>query len=117
MNCLIDQLTLRINGIYNKLVEKHEIVTARKIKNIFVGKDMNEKKLMETFTSHNEMMKSRVGIDFSKSTFTRYNTTYDHIIKFLKHQYDLDDIRLKDLHFSFITKFGAFFESGRKVQS
>ena len=114
VNCLIDQLTLKINGIYNKLVERQETITAKKIKNIFVGKDNNQKTLMETFTSHNEMMKSGIGIDFSKSTFTRYSTTYDHITRFLKHQYDLDDIRLKELQFSFITNLEHFLKVERK---
>src|SRR5688500_10049481 len=81
VNALID-LTLRLHGIYNKLVENQQIITARKVKSIFLGKEMNNKTLLEIFKIHNEMMQSRVGIDFSQSTFTRYKTTYDHIIQF-----------------------------------
>ena len=53
------------------------MATAKKIKNIFLGKDENKKTLLEVFSLHNKMMSSRVAIDFSKSTFTRYGTTYD----------------------------------------
>jgi hypothetical protein len=32
MNCLIDTLILKLNKIYNKLVENDEIITATRIK-------------------------------------------------------------------------------------
>lgn len=81
VNSLIDTLILKINKIYSKLVEADEVITAVKIKSIFLGQDIKKKSLLQVFTLHNEMIRSRVGIDFSKSTFTRYKTTYDHIIQ------------------------------------
>jgi hypothetical protein len=114
INSLIDILTVKLNRIYNRLVENEEIITARKIKNIFLGKDVNKKTLLEAFVLHNEMMKSRVGIDFAESTFTRYHTTNDHIIQFLRHQYNFNDIQLKNIQFSFITNLEHFLKVVRK---
>jgi hypothetical protein len=70
--------------------------------------------LLEVFALHNEMMRSRVDVDFSKSTFTRYSTTYDHIIQFLKQEYNLNDIMLKDIPYSFSTDFEHFLKVTRK---
>src|SRR5688572_1182245 len=39
VNSLIDMLTLKLNKIYSKLVENEETVTARKVKDIYHGKD------------------------------------------------------------------------------
>ena len=82
VNSLIDMMVLKLNKIYNKLVENDEKISANRIKEIFLGKNIKHRSLMEVFSLHNEMMRGRVGIDFSKSTFTRYCTTYDHITNF-----------------------------------
>src|SRR5688572_4113090 len=60
------------------------------------------------------MMSSRVGIDFSKSTFTSYGTTYGHISQFLKEHYKLDDIILIEIQYSFITDLEHFLKVTRK---
>ncbi len=114
VNSLIDLLTLMLNKIYSKLVENEETITARKVKDIYLGKDVKKKSLLEVFALHNEMMRSRVGVDFSRSTFTQYSTTYDHIIQFLKQDYNLNDSMLKDIPYSFITDFEHFLKVTRK---
>ena len=114
VNALIDNLTLKLNKIYNKLVEKDEIITARRIKYIFEGNDQKRKTLLEAFRQHNEKMQQRVGIDFSKSTFTRYKTTCDHISEFLSYQFSASDIFLHQIQFSFITQLEHFLKVVRK---
>jgi hypothetical protein len=79
-----------------------------------LGKEQSKKSLLEAFTDHNQMMASRVGIDFSKSTYTRYSTTKDHVKAFLKQQYDLADIQLRQLRYSFITDLEHFLKIIRK---
>ncbi|MEO5600738.1 MAG: Arm DNA-binding domain-containing protein [Cyclobacteriaceae bacterium] len=103
VNSLIDKLILKLNKIYQRLVENDEMITATRIKEIYLGKDVRNRTLLEVFELHNEMMKSRVGVDFSTSTYTRYQTTYDHVSNFLLHQYKMEDIFLKQIQYSFIT--------------
>ena len=114
VNSLIDMMVLKLNKIYNKLVENDEKISANRIKEIFLGKNIKHRSLMEVFSLHNEMMRGRVGIDFSKSTFTRYCATYDHIAQFLRQYYRLHDIMLRDIQFSFITDLEHFLKVTRK---
>ena len=114
INALIDKLMLRLNKIYARLVEEDDVVTADKIKQIFQGKETVRKTLLEAFDHHNQMMKSRVGIDFSPSTYTRYKTTYDHIKNFLLHQYSQSDIFLQQIRYSFITDLEHYLKVVRK---
>jgi hypothetical protein len=88
VNSLIDWLTLKLNKIYSKLVENEETVTASKVKDIYLGNDVKKKNLLEVFSLHNEMMRSSRS-RFFEINFARYSTTYDHIIQFLKQQYNL----------------------------
>jgi site-specific recombinase XerD len=114
INTLLDNTSLKINKIYNKLLENNEPITAQRIKDIYFGKDERKKFLLEAFADHNQMMASRVGIDFSKSTYTRYSTTRDHVEAFLKHQYNLEDIYLTQLKYSFITDLEQFLKVIKK---
>lgn len=114
INALIDKLMLRLNKIYAGLVEEDDVVTADKIKQIFQGKEPVRKTLLEAFDHHNLMMKSRVGIDFSPSTYTRYKTTYDHIKNFLLHQYSQSDIFLQQIRYPFITDLEHYLKVVRK---
>ena len=114
VNSLIDSFILKSNKIYSNLIENNYIVSAKKIKEILLGRNVQRKKLGEVFALHNESMSQRVGIDFSKSTFTRYSTTYDHVTQFLKQQYNVDDIFLKDIKYSFITDLEHFLKVTRK---
>ncbi|MEX2230576.1 MAG: site-specific integrase [Cyclobacteriaceae bacterium] len=114
INSLIDTLILKLNKIYNKLVENDEIVTATRIKDIYLGKDVRNRTLLEVFKLHNEMVKSRVGVDFSTSTYTRYQTTFDHVSNFLLHQYKLNDILLKQIQYPFITDLEHYLKTNRK---
>ena len=114
VNTLIDNFTLKLNKIYNQLCESDEIITARRIKDIFLGNDQKRKSLLQAFRGHNEMVHARIGVDFSKSTYTRYKTTCDHISEFLKHQYSRSDIFLQQIQYSFITDLEHFLKVVRK---
>lgn len=114
VNSLIDNLILKLNRIYTKLLERDEVITARRIKFIFDGSDEKKKTLLEAFSQHNEKMQQRVGIDFSKSTYTRYKTTYDHICEFLKYQYRASDVTLHQIQYSFVTHLEHFLKVVRK---
>jgi hypothetical protein len=80
INSLIDSLILRLNRIYQELIERDGIITASHIKEIFEDKTAKQKTLVAVFDQHNRMMESRVGIDFAKATFTPYKTTLDQAI-------------------------------------
>src|SRR5690606_435595 len=103
MNNHIEASIVKLNRIHSRMIEDGDIITAEKIKEIFAGNTVQRKTLVEVFRYHNEMMKSRVGIDFSQSTMTRYNTTLDHIQNFLQHTYHKQDIFLHQIQYGLIT--------------
>lgn len=114
INNLIETMIIKVNRIHRKLIEGDEIVSVEKIKEICSGKAIPKKTLLEVFQHHNEMMKSRVGIDFSQSTMTRYNTTLDHVQNFLQHTYNKQDIFLQQVQFTLITDLEHYLKVQRK---
>jgi integrase/recombinase XerD len=56
INTLLDNTILKVNKIYSKLLENGELISARRIKDIYVGSDKRKKSLLQAFTDHNQMM-------------------------------------------------------------
>ncbi|RAW01080.1 site-specific integrase [Pseudochryseolinea flava] len=114
INSLIDTWIFKIHKAYKDLIQKDHIVNGEMIKNILLGINENKKSLLQAFVTHNEIIRSRIGIDFSKSTFTRYETTKDHVSNFLKYFYKVEDVLFDKLSYSFITDFEHYLKVVRK---
>ena len=50
------------------------MITAEKIKNVYLGKNSNQKMLLAIFQEHNDKVNELVGKDFSDGTAERYKT-------------------------------------------
>ena len=59
-------------------------ITALLIKNIFTGKDENQKMLLKIFQDHNNQVEKLVGKDFALGALERYKTAKKHVQAFIK---------------------------------
>ncbi|TCZ69622.1 site-specific integrase [Flaviaesturariibacter aridisoli] len=80
----------------------------------FFGRDANQMTLMELITYHNKEFESRVGIDFSYSTFEKYDILRRKVETFIAHKYQKKDIKLKDLSHGFMADFEFYLKSNDK---
>jgi site-specific recombinase XerD len=108
INKSIELVVNKINEIHNSLIQNNKFVSAKAITNKYLGRDQLGKTLLEVFDYHNELMKAGIGIKFAKSTFVKYNTTYNHLEEFIKHEYNVPDLLLFELNHAFITSFDHF---------
>lgn len=114
INNHLDNLKLKLNKLYNKLVDSDIEMTAELLKKMINGTaDEKKKTLIDVFTFHNLQLQKQIGKEFSLSTYKRYETTLMHIKEFLKFHYKKDDILLKDLNYSFITNFEFYLKTER----
>ena len=108
INKSIELVVNKINEIHNSLIQNNKFVSAKAITNKYLGRDQLGKTLLEVFDYHNELMKAGIGIKFAKSTFVKYNTTFNHLEEFIKHEYNVPDLMLLELNHTFITSFDHF---------
>ncbi|HSD08183.1 site-specific integrase [Flavobacterium sp.] len=73
-----------------------------------------EKKLIEVFEMHNDSMKKLIGIEYSKSTHSKFIEAKKHTEDFLKFKYKKKDINLIDLNLKFLHEFEMYLKSERK---
>jgi len=107
-NTLVDNTQAALFKVYRELQERNNYVTAEKIKNVFLGHEQKQNTLLELFSSHNEVRKSKIGVTVTKSTYLQYVLTRRYIAEFLESKYSLTDIPVMEINREFIAEFETY---------
>ena len=108
LNEYLDLLRSKVYAAQRDLMEEHKHITAEALRNRVQGIAEEQKTLTEVFGYHNQLMKEKVPGEYSKTTLTRYETTFKHVKEFVRHKYRTDDLYLNQLNHEFITEFDHF---------
>ncbi|HSF54456.1 MAG TPA: site-specific integrase [Algoriphagus sp.] len=114
LNEYLDSIRLKVMQARFKLTDQGKELSAERLKNLLLGLDDENKKLLEVFRSHNERMASLVGIEFAPGTLERYKTSYDHTHSFIRWKYNKEDIEIRKLDYEFIADYQYWLKSVRK---
>ncbi|RYE29228.1 MAG: site-specific integrase [Sphingobacteriales bacterium] len=75
------------------------------------GIEQRSHTLVQVFRQHNDQLKSLIGKDNSKATYTKYRTTLDHTISFLQWKFKRSDFEITAINYSFINDFEFWLKS------
>ena len=115
-NRQLDIIKNRIYEIYqNFLKEDTDFVTAKGIRDEYIGVNKNRKLILELFDEHNLRMERLVGKEFSFRTLQRYKTTKKHLAKYIKSGYSLEDLPLKRIDVKYINGFIYFLKAEQNL--
>jgi len=90
------------------LQEKESNTSPERIKNIFFGIEIKNQMLLDLFRRHNEDIHKLIGVSKSMVSYNKYDITYRRLTSFLKEEYHVSDISLKEINHKFITDFEAY---------
>ena len=110
-NSILESIKTTMTKIYRDLQEKESSVTPERIKNIFFGIESKNQMLLELFKQHNEGIHKLIGISKSIVCYNKYDITYRRLTSFLKEEYHISDISLKEINHKFISDFEAYMRS------
>lgn len=113
LNRYMNSIRSKIYKIQEKLSENGDLVTSKKIKNIYLGKDNSHKMLLEIFQEHNDQVDSLIGKDFAAGTAERYKTARKHVKDYIKKEYKVKDIPVTDVDHKFITGLEYYLKTTR----
>ena len=113
INRYMDAVKSKIYSIQGQLTDKREIITAKKIKQIYQGKANNQKMLLEIFQSHNNKVEKLIGKEFAPGTLERYKTAKKHVEDYIKLEYNLTDIPVRDVDHKFISGLEYYLKTER----
>lgn len=114
LNVHLDALATQIHLAETYLLNRSKEITAEALKNHLLGQSEGKKMIMEIFKSHNDQMKTLIGIDYTAGTMQRFQTSFDHTRNFIKSFYCKDDIPLSELNFEFVQEYFYWLKTVRK---
>ena len=117
INSYLDILRNKIYETEKWLVNNNQEINAQTFKNKFLGVEEKQRKLIIIFEDHNKRMKELVGKKFSINTYKKYETTLSHTREFLKYQYSLNDISIKQVDIDFINDFDFYLRNTKNCNN
>ena len=111
LNHHIDIWETKAYDIHSKLVIKKKPFNAELIKNKLLNKEQAHKMLLAVYDEHNDQIEQLVGLDFSYGAFRRHIRTRNHLEAFIKKEYSLSDIFVKEVDLQFINRFHYFLKT------
>lgn len=107
-NLYIEAIRSKIFQIHRELESNGRDITVETVRNKYFGVEEERKTLLQVFTEHNIEARSLIGKGYVDKTVQRFETTARYLSEFIKAEYNLSDIALKELDLAFIRKFDVF---------
>ncbi|RXG11238.1 site-specific recombinase XerD [Leeuwenhoekiella aestuarii] len=104
----------KVYSIQQNFERENSSYSAFDIRDVLIGKDKTQKKLLEIFQEHNDKVESLIGKDFAAGTAERYRTCKKHVEAYIKQKYQRNDIPVQDVDHKFITGLEYYLKTTRK---
>ena len=108
INALAENTKAAIYKVYRELQERDNYVTAERVKNVFLGAETKQQTLLELFDRHNRERETQIGVTICKINYYYYIRTRALLSDFLRQQYNVSDIPIRDIDQRFITNFRTY---------
>ena len=109
LNAYLDSVYSNLLDCHKELLEENRVVSSNAIKSRYLGEDDNSKTLRELIKYHNENM----SVVLKEGTMKNYYTTEKYLYRFLAKKRKVNDVRLKQLNYAFVTDFEHFLRNYR----
>lgn len=109
-NSQLDYISVRLNEIFNECKCNPDL-SLEKIKSIYLGKDKVKITFKEFLDKYLEDIKSLIGIEKTKATYTKYSAVKAHFLRFLEYRYGRKDIHPNELTHLMVHDFDIYLKS------
>lgn len=105
VNSHLDVLKARVLSVERRLLIQETPITIENFEAEWFGGKQRSIMLLQVFEEHNGKVWDLIGHTHTFSTWKRYKTSFRHTRSFIKDKYNLHDIDVTKIHFSFITDY------------
>lgn len=122
LNGFLDDLKSRLNKLFLVALATNEMITAKQLKALYLGKSIDEaptyKTICQAFDYHNLKMGEQVKVGMiTPKTHLRYKITKDKVVNFMKKVYKVEDKPLPELRLAFVTDFEHYLRTKEKLEN
>jgi len=111
INGLLDNSRAIIFKYYRDISEREVTVSAEKVKNAFLGLKTSQFSLLELFEKYIKDIETKIGKDITRVTYLRYVRVRNRIELFMQRKYNISDIDLREINYSFLCDFEMYLKS------
>jgi len=112
INELIRSIENAILDKQREFIKQGASFTATDLRDAYLGKNQNYKKLLELFKEHNDKIFRLISTgEYALGTYKRYDTVYNHLEEYIKLNYQCSDIPIKNIDYKFIEDFAFYLKS------
>jgi len=117
LNHYLETLKMRLYKIHREFEIDGKRITAKALRDRFYGKDESSKTIGDVYREHNEKCRALIGIDFTKSTVEKFDTSLSHLKEYMLYQYGRDDVLLSEVNGQFVNGFDFYLKTVRSCQN
>ncbi len=114
LNSYLDSLRSKVYECQQELIREKQHLDIQSFKSRWLGETDRAKMIIEVFKYHNDQMRKLVGIDYAPGTMERFETSLSHTVEFLKWKYNVSDIDINAINYSFLTDYEFWLKTVRK---
>ena len=111
LNGFLDNVRAGIINHYREISDRESTITAEKVKNAFLGFKTNQLSLLELFDKHIKDIEIKVGKELTRVSYLRYICVRNRLELFMRSKYNISDIDLREIKYSFIYDFEIYLKS------
>ena len=111
----MDILQNKLYESHAELLQNNVPITAESLRNKFNREDERDRRFLEIFFAYHQNMVKLIGKDFVAKTVSKFETTYNHLVDFVKWKYKTSDLSLNQLKYEFITDFEFYLKTERSI--
>jgi hypothetical protein len=103
----LESFTLKINEYKTENMYNGKLITAQKVMDYILGRNAVRVKVLEEFQKHNDEMTALLGKGYAKGTLDRFTITINHVIPFIRLEFNAEDLEFSD----FFSAASSYFNS------
>jgi site-specific recombinase XerD len=111
LNDYLDGVETKVKKNFNKLLDNEEEISASILRDMYIGKHIQNHSLVSVFEMNNQLIEQEEGGKYSKRTIRQYKTTLSRLKDFIESEYGCKDILLSKLDLTFIRRFEIYLKT------
>lgn len=117
LNEYIESAQIRLSQLYNEMEQSGKSITAKILRNKFLGMDDEDRKtLIAFFNEHNDQCRKLIGIDYADITVRRYECCSRYLQELIQTKYGEDDLLLKEVKGELVRDFEFYLKTEKRCQ-
>ena len=116
LNFFLDALHMKVQQFKSELLLAGHSITAQKIMDFVMGKNVSKAKVVQEFQKHNDELLALVEKgEYAIGTHVRFEIAKKHVKDYLRYKYNVEDMDFHELNFEFVKDYEFYLKTVKNI--